>query len=60
MAARMGNGVSEVAKRAQMTVPKCFESGGVAVPSTWTSIYVSPGEYPELGLSATFGARIRV
>jgi hypothetical protein len=39
-----------------MTVPKCFESGGVAVPSTWTSIYVSPGEYPDLGLSATFGA----
>jgi hypothetical protein len=60
MAARMGNAVAEVDKQAYFTVEKCVQSASAAVAPTWTSIYVSPGEYPELGLSATFGARIRV
>ena len=60
MAARMGNAVAEVGKQASFTVEKCVQSASAAVAPTWTSIYVSPGEYPDLGLSATFGARIRV
>ena len=57
MAARMGNAVAEVDKQAYFTVEKCVQSASAAVAPTWTSIYVSPGEYPELGFRAPRGTR---